>query len=76
MTTLLLRTLVLKISSPYLLASLINHLQGASLVGQWIRMQGTQVRSLIWEDSTCRGATKPVCHNYGARVPEPTSRDR
>ena len=22
-------------------------------------MQGTQVRSLVWEDSTCRGATKP-----------------
>ena len=22
-------------------------------------VQGTQVRSLVWEDSTCRGATKP-----------------
>ena len=34
-----------------------------SLVAQWLRihllMQGTQVRSLVWEDPTCRGATKP-----------------
>ena len=27
-------------------------------------MQGTQVRSLVWEDPTCRGATKPASHNY------------
>ena len=25
------------------------------------------------EDPTCRGATKPVCHNYWACVLEPTS---
>ena len=40
----------------------------SSLVAQWIRMclplQGTQVRSLVQEDSTCHGATKPMCHNY------------
>ena len=40
----------------------------ASLVAQWLRiclpMQGTQVRALVWEDTTCRGATKPVSHNY------------
>ena len=40
----------------------------ASLVVQWLRirlpMQGTQVRALVWEDPTCRGAAKPVCHNY------------
>ena len=43
---------------------------GASLVAQWLRiclpMQGTRVRSLIREDPTCRGATKPVRHNYWA----------
>ena len=33
-------------------------------------MQGTRVQSLVWEDSTCCGATKPVCHNYWARVPQ------
>ena len=39
-----------------------------SLVAQWLRtclpMQGTQVRALVWEDPTCRGATKPLCNNY------------
>ena len=38
-----------------------------SLVAQWLRiclpMQGTQVRSLVQEDPTCRGATKPVCYS-------------
>ena len=42
----------------------------ASLVVQWLRiclpMQGTQVRALVWEDPTCRGATRPVSHNYWA----------
>ena len=50
---------------------------GASLVAQWLRirlpMQGTQVRSLIREDPTCCGATKPVCHNYWACALEPAS---
>ena len=40
----------------------------ASLVAQWLRiclpMQGTQVRALVWEDPTCRGATKPMRHSY------------
>ena len=43
-------------------------IKGASLVAQWLRiclpMQGTQVRVLVWEDPTCRGATRPVSHNY------------
>ena len=33
-------------------------------------MQGTRVRALVREDPTCRGATKPVHHNYWARVPQ------
>ena len=41
---------------------------GTSLVAQWLRirlpMQGTRVRALVWEDPTCRRASKPVCHNY------------
>ena len=40
----------------------------ASLVAQWLRillpMQETWVQALVREDPTCRGATKPVCHNY------------
>ena len=47
-----------------------NIFWGASLVAQWLRihlpMQGTQVRALVREDPTCRGATKPVRHNYWA----------
>ena len=42
-----------------------------SLVCQWLRiclaMQRTRVWSLVQEDSTCCGATKPVCHNYRAQ---------
>ena len=34
---------------------------------QWIRvhlsMQGTQVRSLVWEDSMCWGAIESMYHN-------------
>ena len=49
-----------------------NHLKHlwsrASLVAQWLRiclpMQGTWVRALVWEDPTCRGAARPVSHNY------------
>ncbi|XP_059759130.1 ras-related protein Rap-2a isoform X2 [Balaenoptera ricei] len=43
-------------------------LSRTSLVAQRLRirlpMQGTRVRALVWEDPTCRGATKPVHHNY------------
>ena len=50
-----------------------------SLVVQWVRihllMYGTQVQSLVWEDSTCCRATKSLCHNYWACALEPTSRN-
>ena len=36
-------------------------------------MQGTRVQSLVWEDPTCHGATKPMYHNYWACTLEPTS---
>ena len=49
----------------------------ASLVVQWLRihlpMQGTRVRALVQEDPTCRGATKPVRHNYWACTLEPAN---
>ena len=45
-----------------------NLSMGASLVAQWLGirlpMQGTRVRALVREDPTCRGATRPVRHNY------------
>ena len=35
------------------------------ILAHWIRIrlpvQGTWVRSLVWEDSTCHRVTKPVC---------------
>ena len=33
-------------------------------------MKETQVQSLIWEDPTCQGTTKPICHNYWACAPD------
>ena len=46
--------------------------KGTSLVAQWLRIRlpipGTRVRALVWEDPTCRRATKPVHHNYWAHV--------
>ena len=51
---------------------IIKDIAWVFLVALWIgiclRMQGTQVRSLVQEDSTCLGATKPVRHNYWACV--------
>ena len=56
---------------------LIKYKAGTSLVVQWIRiclpMQGTGVRSLVQEDSTCHRASKPVPHNYWACALEPAS---
>ena len=47
---------------------LIKENSRTSLVAQILKiclpMQGTQVRSLVHEDPTCLGATKPVRHNY------------
>ena len=36
-------------------------------------MQGIWVQALVREDTTCRGATKPVHHNYWACALEPVS---
>ena len=47
------------------------------MVVQWLRiclpLQGTRVQSLVREDPTCCGATKPMRHNYWARALEPAS---
>ena len=57
-------------------ANILNKIlaKRASLVAQWLRillpMQGTWVRALVREDPTCHGATKPVRHNYWARMPQ------
>ena len=58
------------ITHPVTIHSSLRHIPGTSLVVQWLRiclpMQGTRVRALVWEDPTCRGATRPVSHNYWA----------
>ena len=50
---------------------------GTSLVAQWLRihlpMQGTRVRALVQEDTTCHGAAKLVHHNYWACALESAS---
>ena len=52
-----------------------KNLHWTFLVGQWLRIclprQGTWVRSLVWEDSTYRGAAKPASHNYWACMLQP-----
>ena len=56
-----------------------NTRRGTSLVVQWMRIclpvQGTLVWSLVWEDFTYHGATKPVRHNYWARALRPSGRN-
>ena len=37
---------------------------GSVVKNLFVSMQETWVQSLIWEDPTCQGATKPVCHKY------------
>ena len=55
-----------------ILANRIQKHIRASLVAQWLRiclpMQGTRVRALVWEDPTCRGATKLMCQIGRAHV--------
>ena len=47
----------------------------AYLVVQWLgvhfAMQGTWVRSLVWEDPTSGRSTKPMCHHNWTCSPEP-----
>ena len=51
-----------------------NQTKRASLVAQWLRIclpvQGTWVRSLVWEDPPCRRAAEPVHHNYWSCMPQ------
>ena len=72
-SSLLIREMQMKITmryhlTPVRMAIIKKSTNRASLVAQWLRirlpMQGTRVRAQVWEDPTCRGATKPVRHNY------------
>ena len=37
---------------------------GGAVVESLPANAGARVRALVWEDPTCRGATRPVSHNY------------
>ena len=37
---------------------------GGTVVESLPANAGVQVQALVWEDPTCRGATRPVSHNY------------
>ena len=45
-------------------------LPGGSVVGILLQVQGTQVQSLVPEDSTGPGAAKPTSCKYGACEPQ------
>ena len=55
-------------------ANVTNIASWTTLVVQWrvicLPVQGTWVESLVQEDSTCCEASKPICHNYWAFVPQ------
>ena len=50
----------------------IGDFPGVQWLGICMPMQGTQVRSLIWKDPTCRRAIKAMPHNW-TRTLGPTS---
>ena len=57
----------------WLMANIYEKYLWTSLVVQWLGthllMQRTWVWSLVWEDSTCCRATKPMSHNYWSLLP-------
>ena len=54
-----------------LLLRKVEGFPGGTVLRICLPMQGTRVWALVWEDPTCRGATrptKPVSYNYWARA--------
>ena len=71
--------------SKFLIIPNIKKKNWSSLEVQWIwiclLMQGARVWSLVWEDSTCQEAIKPMCHywahglEFSATTTEPACSD-
>ena len=59
----------MKIDKRFLIETLILDFPGGAVVRIHLPMQGTRVRTLVREDPTCRGATKPVATATEARTP-------
>ena len=53
-----------KIIPSHILIKVLGGFPGGAVVENLPANAGTQVRALVWEDSTCHGATRPVSHNY------------
>ena len=49
---------------------------GGAVVKNLPANAGTRVQPLVREDPTCRGATKPVRHNYWGSALEPVLRNK
>ena len=58
------------------LDKIIRGLSGGPVVKNHLPVQGTQVRSLVQEDSACCGASKPVCHDSWAQALEALLRNK
>ena len=63
-----------------LIFSFLKQMSPTSLVVESIRiqlpMQRTRFQSLVWEDSTCWEAAKPMHHNYWSLCLEPVSHNK
>ena len=57
----------------FILKMEVGDFPGGAVVKNRLPTHGTQVRALVQEDPTCRGATKPMRHSYRACALEPTS---
>ena len=55
------------------LKKLLPGFPGGAVVKNPPANAGTWVQALVREDPTCRGATKPMRHNYRVCALEPTS---
>ena len=52
-----------------------RNIPGGPMVKNLPANAGDMGSVLVQEDPTCCGATKPMCHNYGAHTLEPASRN-
>ena len=64
---------VVQTVNEFIKVKLLGDFPGGAVVQNLPANARTWVPSLVWEDPTCRRATKPMCHNYWACALEPVS---